>query len=248
MEAAPTKDVEQVKVKETDKKPETDKRGPRKFQGPNLERWRPKTTLGQLVKTGKITSMDQVFGSSMRIKESEIISKLLPSLGEEVIGMKSVQSMSSSGQRNKYKAVTVVGDRNGYIGIGHVSAKEAPDAIRSAFTKAKLRIRPVRLGFYGKAVGEPHTVRVKASGKCGSVHVRLIPAARGTGIRASPLAKKIIELAGVKDCYTKSKGQTGTKENTVKALLKALEASSNFMVEEDWNKEKQEKVSMKSKY
>merc|ERR1711879_875449 len=48
------------------------------------------------------------------------------------------------------------------------------------------------------------------TGKCGSVWVRLIPAPRGTGIVSAPVPKKLLQMAGIEDCYTSAKGSTGT--------------------------------------
>ena len=50
-------------------------------------------------------------------------------------------------------------------------------------------------------------------GKCGSVHVRLIPAPRGTGIVSAPVPKKLLSMAGLEDCYTSASGQTATLGN-----------------------------------
>ena len=46
-------------------------------------------------------------------------------------------------------------------------------------------------------IGEPHTVPMKVTGKCGSVRVRLIPAPKGTGLVAAGTPKKLLQLAGV---------------------------------------------------
>ena len=51
------------------------------------------------------------------------------------------------------------------------------------------------------------------TGKCGSVLVRLIPAPRGTGIVAAGVPKKLLNMAGVSDCYTSARGQTATLGN-----------------------------------
>lgn len=51
------------------------------------------------------------------------------------------------------------------------------------------------------------------TGKCGSVLVRLIPAPRGTGIVAASIPKKLLQMAGVQDCYTSARGQTATLGN-----------------------------------
>ena len=53
----------------------------------------------------------------------------------------------------------------------------------------------------------------QVTGKCGSVLVRLIPAPRGTGIVSAPVPKKLLQMAGVDDCYTCARGQTSTLGN-----------------------------------
>ncbi len=56
-------------------------------------------------------------------------------------------------------------------------------------------------------------VRPQVTGKCGSVVVRLIPAPRGTGIVSAPVPKKLLNMAGIDDCYTSARGQTATLGN-----------------------------------
>lgn len=53
----------------------------------------------------------------------------------------------------------------------------------------------------------------QVTGKCGSVLVRLIPAPRGTGIVSAPVPKKLLQMAGVEDCWTSARGSTGTLGN-----------------------------------
>ena len=60
----------------------------------------------------------------------------------------------------------------------------------------------------------------QVTGKCGSVLVRLIPAPRGTGIVSAPVPKKLLQMAGVEDCYTSAVGQTATLGNFAKVLSK----------------------------
>ena len=69
--------------------------------------------------------------------------------------------------------------------------------------------------------GEPHTVPTKVTGKCGSVTVRLIPAPRGAGIVAARVPKKVLQMAGIEDCYTSARGSTKTLGNFVKVGLAA---------------------------
>ena len=60
------------------------------------------------------------------------------------------------------------------------------------------------------------TSPVCASGKCGSVTIRLIPAPRGAGIVAARTPKKVLQMAGIEDCYTSSRGNRKTMGNFVK--------------------------------
>ena len=73
-----------------------------------------------------------------------------------------------------------------------------------------------RRGYWGNKIGDPHTVPMKVSGKCGSVRVRLIPAPRGTHIVGAPTTKKILAFAGIKDCFSSSNGSTKTRGNFMK--------------------------------
>merc|ERR1711920_83567 len=102
-------------------------------------------------------------------------------------------------------------------GLGNKVAKEVADSIRGAVIAAKLALIPVRRGYWGNKLGSPHTVPMKVTGKCGSVHVRLIPAPRGTGLVCGPVPKKLMQMAGLEDVYTSACGGTATLGNFAKA-------------------------------
>lgn len=202
--------------------------------------WIPKTNLGRLVKAGKITSMDEIFKNSIRIQEPEIVDHLLgkQNLKEELVAVKSVQKQSKAGQKTSMKVCAVVGNGNGYIGIGTHSSRELSSSIKGAVAKAKLNILPVRMGQWDGFNGPKHTVATRASGKCGSVTVKLVPAPIGTGIEFSDLHRRIFELAGIQDIFVKSFGCTKTSENMAKATISALENSSNMFIPEQWEETK----------
>ena len=111
-----------------------------------------------------------------------------------------------------------VGDYNGHVGLGWKCAAEVATAIRGAIISAKLNIVPLRRGYWGSNEGKPHTVPTKISAKCGSVRVRLIPAPRGTGLVAAPVAKKLLMMAGLRDVYSSSSGHTRSLGNFSKAV------------------------------
>lgn len=121
-----------------------------------------------------------------------------------------VQKQTRAGQRTRFKAFVAVGDFDGHLGLGVKCAKEVATAIRGAIILAKLSTVPIRRGYWGNKLGEPHTVPSKVQGKTASVFVKLIPAPRGTGLVAAPASKRMLQLAGVGDCYTQSRGATSS--------------------------------------
>ncbi|KAL6942528.1 40S ribosomal protein [Hanseniaspora vineae] len=196
--------------------------------------WVPVTKLGRLVKAGKITSIEEIFLHSLPVKEFQIIDTLLPNLKDDCMNIKPVQKQTRAGQRTRFKAVVVVGDSNGHVGLGIKTAKEVASAIRAGVIIAKLSVIPIRRGYWGSNLGEPHSLATKTSGKSGSVSVRLIPAPRGSGIVASPAVKRLMQLAGVEDVYTSSTGSTRTLENTLKAAFVAIGNTYGFLTPNLW--------------
>jgi len=149
-----------------------------------------------------------------------------------------VQKQTRAGQRTRFKAIVVIGDFEGHVGLGIKTSKEVATAIRAAIIIAKLAVAPVRRGYWGTNLGEPHSLPTKQTGKCGSVSVKLIPAPRGTGLVASPAVKRFLQLAGVEDAYTSSSGSTKTIENTLKATFVAVANTYGFLTPNLWKETK----------
>src|SRR3989338_731126 len=200
--------------------------------------WIPRTELGKQVAEGKIT-LDEIFALGKKIKEPQIIDRLMPSLQSEIIfiggspgkggGIKRTPTrrttrMHRSGRRYRVSAMVVIGNGNGYFGIGKAVAIENRVAIEKATLNAKLNIMPVKrgCGSWECACGTDHSVPVQVEGKAGSVRVQLIPAPKGVGLCVNNEAKKIMRLAGVRDIWTKCFGESKSRNNYALALADAF--------------------------
>lgn len=201
-----------------------------------LELWVPRTRVGKMVVEGKITSLKEIFDRNLPLLEPEIVDYLLPDLKYERIDAKIVQKMTDAGRRSKFLVVVVVGNENGYIGIGTGKAKQYVDALAKALRNAKLNISPVRrgCGSWECRCEYPHSVPFAVKGKSGSVEVLIRPAPRGTGLVAGDVAKVVLRLAGIKDAWTQSYGETRTTLNFAKAMADALHNTYKFVVPTDW--------------
>lgn len=212
-----------------------------------MAEWIPRTELGKLVAEGKI-SLDEIFALGKKIKEPQIVDKLIPGLQSEIIfiggspgkggGIKRTPTrrttrMHRSGRRYRISAMVVVGNSNGYFGIGKAVAIENRVAIEKAMLNAKLNIMPIKrgCGSWECSCGGNHTIPVQVEGKSGSVRVQLIPAPKGVGLCVNNEAKKIMRLAGVNDIWSKCFGESKTRNNYALALLDAFRRMNRMRVD-----------------
>ena len=181
----------------------------------NIDEWEPKTKMGKLVKEGTITDIDEIFEKGLPIMELEIVDALVPDLEEEVMDVNLVQRMHKSGRKVNFRVI-----------VG--KAKEVGPAIRKAVDNAKYNLIKVRRGCgdWGCVCGKEHTVPFKVQGKASSVSVSLMPAPAGVGLVVGDVGKTILNLAGIKDVWSQSFGQTQTTVNFANAIFDALKTLS----------------------
>ena len=196
------------------------------------KQWEPKTQLGRRVLSGEISKMSDALSSGLPIREPEIIDILLPEVEDEVIDVKMVQRMTDSGRRIKFVITVAVGNKDGYVGLGQAKGKEVGSSIKKAIDNAKLNIIGIRRGCGSWECGckKPHTVPFAIKGKSGSVEVTFKPAPQGIGLATGDVAKKILNLAGVQDCWAFTKGQTKTVVNYAKAVFNALKQNAETRI------------------
>jgi len=204
----------------------------------SLEQWVPRTRLGKLIQEGRITSMEEIFIEGLRIREPQIVDTLLPDIQEEVININLVQKQTDAGEKSRFKAIVAVGNKDGYIGLGSGKAKQVRTAIEKAAIDARLKLVPVRrgCGSWECGCGKPHSVPFQVEGKCGGVKLIIIPGPRGLGLVASEVAKVILRLAGIKDCWTRSFGSTRTVPSFAYSVFDALKKTYSLITPMDWVK------------
>ena len=185
----------------------------------NLRSWTPRTRLGNAVMAGQIVTFEQALASNLPIREVEVVDALIPNLEDEIIKVNMVQRMTDSGRRPRFNVMACVGNRDGYVGLGMAKAKDVSMAIRKAITAAKLNIISVQRG---NGSWESSTGPGKINGRSASTRVTLMPAAKGKGLVIGETGKKVLDLAGITDVLSRTKGQTRTTINYAAATFNAL--------------------------
>ncbi len=200
-----------------------------------LRKWQPITSLGRAVLSGQIVTMEQALRSGMPIREVQVIDALLPNLEEEVITVNMIQRMTDSGRRVRFNVMACVGNRDGYVGLAIAKGKEVAGTIRKAIDAAKLNIISVQRGngSWESSVGPGTSIPFKVTGRAGSTRLTLMPAAAGKGLVVGQTGKKILELAGISDILSRSKGQTRTTINYALATYNALIEMNKTRVSDD---------------
>jgi small subunit ribosomal protein S5 len=134
---------------------------------------------------------------------------------ERVVSINRVAKTVKGGKHIRFAALVVIGDKKGRYGIGTGKASEVPDAIKKALEKAKRNIHYLHM-VKGNTI--PHEV----TGKFGASEVFLKPAPEGTGIIAGGAVRAILELAGVRNVYSKVYGSR-SPINVIRATNNGIE-------------------------
>ena len=214
------------------------------------EAWKPKTEIGKKVKQGIIKNIDELLDNCAQIKEAEIIDALVPDLEVELLfvgqakgkfggGQRRVfrqtQKKTSEGNKPSFATVAIVGNKDGFVGMGMGKAKETVPAREKAIRNAKLNLIKIRRGCGSWACGckEPHSLPFNINGKSGASELIFMPAPKGTGMVAEEECQKILKLAGISDVWSKKLRSGSTKLNIISSCFKALKKLMSMKVKQD---------------
>jgi small subunit ribosomal protein S5 len=135
---------------------------------------------------------------------------------DRVVKIRRCAAVVKGGRRFSFNALVVVGDNKGRVAVGYGKANEVPPAVDKATKDAQETIkRQKRVSLRGDTI--PHRV----IGKFGGSRVVLVPAGPGTGVKAGPGVRDVLEVCGVRNILTKVHGSTNPL-NLVKATIVGL--------------------------
>lgn len=134
---------------------------------------------------------------------------------ESIVNIRRVAKVVKGGKNFRFSVTIVIGNGEGYVGVGQGKALEIPDAVKKAIEDAKKNL------IYVPMVGT--TVPHRIQGIFGAGQVLIMPAAPGTGVIAGGAVRTVLELAGVKDVRAKSIGSNNSG-NMAYATIEGLKS------------------------
>ncbi len=132
---------------------------------------------------------------------------------QKVVEIKRVTRVVAGGKRMRFRALVVIGDKKGKVGVGIRKGTDVTEAVQKAVNTAKKTMILVQL----QNDTIPHEIKMKYK----SSVIFLKPARPGTGVIAGGSARQVLDLAGVKNVLSKMLG-SNNKINNVMATYTAL--------------------------
>lgn len=149
-----------------------------------------------------------------RSKEKEV------TFQERVIQIRRVSKVVKGGKKLSFRAIVVIGNEHGQVGVGVGKASDVIGAVRKGVADGKKHLIEIPLT---KANSIPHPI----NGEGGGAKVMMRPAAPGTGVIAGGAVRTVLELAGVKNILAKQLG-SGNPLNNARAAVDALSTLRTF--------------------
>ena len=206
---------------------------------PEKVTWDAKTQIGLDVLAGKYKSVSEILLSGKEIVEDKIVDFLEPEISIDFINVgqakgkfgggkrkpsKQTQKVTKEGSKMSFCVMAIIGNKNGVLGIGVGKAGDGVAAKEKSIRNAKKSLITIRRGSgsWGSFGAGSHTIPFAVEGKCSSSYIKLMPAPKGTGLVVENEVRKVLEICGIQDVWSKTFGKTKNKINLIKAVFEAL--------------------------
>ena len=138
---------------------------------------------------------------------------------EQVVQISRVTKVVKGGKKLSFRAIVIVGNQKGQVGVGCAKAAEVIIAIQKAIVDGRKNL--INVPIFKTTIPHP----IKARSGAGAVMLR--PASQGTGIIAGGAVRSVLELAGIENILSKSLG-SNSPLNAAYATIEALKSLTPF--------------------
>jgi small subunit ribosomal protein S5 len=138
-----------------------------------------------------------------------------PKFIERLIKISRVSKVTKGGKKLSFRAIVVIGDENGQVGVGVAKADDVVNAFKKAKTDGKKNLIQVPIT---KSLSIPH----KVHGNFGACKIMMRPSIEGSGVIAGGAIRTVLEVAGIKNVIAKQLGSNNLLNNA-RASIVALD-------------------------
>lgn len=153
-----------------------------------------------------------------------------PKFVERLIKISRVSKVTKGGKKLSFRAIVVVGDENGQVGVGVAKADDVVNAFKKAKTDGRKNLIKIPIT---KALSIPHRV----NGNFGACKIIMRPSIEGSGVIAGGSIRTVLEVAGIKNVIAKQLGSNNLLNNARAAIcaLDKLTTKSQVLKKRDLN-------------
>lgn len=135
---------------------------------------------------------------------------------QKLLDVRRTARMIAGGRRFSFRAVVIIGNQKGKVGVGVAKGRDVAMAVDKAVRQAKKNLVTI-------PITEDDSISYKVDAKYSAARVMLKPAPKGRGVIAGGTVRAICNLAGIKNVTAKIIGRTNNKLNNAHAAIRALE-------------------------
>lgn len=151
-----------------------------------------------------------------------------PKFVERLIKIGRVSKVTKGGKKLSFRAIVVIGDENGQVGVGVAKADDVVNAFKKAKTDARKNLISVPIT---KSLSIPHNV----TGNFGACKIIMRPSIEGSGVIAGGAVRTVLEVAGIKNVIAKQLGSYNLLNNARASICALENLTTKSQVSKDRN-------------